>query len=191
MPTVVAGAVVATALFGAGGGAVAALIVEISGKPCLAWSWFAVDAFLAWCLSVSYWLVGRYGLRFYDEDPPANPVWRSVTVGNSAWRSLPSRQRKHQRARLRALNSTARLLLADPDDEASRKALTSHADALRRLSTAVLTDNASELLWPTATPPGPVLSPEAYFAVPAPAPAEPDNGMRIDKGPGLVASGTR
>jgi hypothetical protein len=84
VPAATAITLTAVALFGAGGGTFAALAVEVSGRPWLLWWWLGFDAFLAVCLATSYWLVGRYGLRFYDDDPADNALWRFVTVGGCA-----------------------------------------------------------------------------------------------------------
>ncbi|MGW8374781.1 hypothetical protein [Streptomyces sp. ODS28] len=151
LPAVVAVLLASGAVFGGVGGAAAYLGSHLCGGRHLVWWWTGIDVLLALALAASYWLVGRYGLRFYDADPTTNGLWRLVTVGNSAWRCLPRHQRKAQRPRLRALNTTARLLLTEPDDANSWEIMAVHAAALRHLSTTVLNDSAREVSCGTVT----------------------------------------
>ncbi|MFC5805612.1 hypothetical protein [Streptomyces formicae] len=131
--------------FGVGGAGVAVLAVEASGRSWLPQFWLGFDAVLLLCLVASYRLVGRYGLRFYDTAAGVNPLWRLAAVGNCAWRCLPRAQREAQVPRLRALNAAARVLLTDPEDDRTRKALATHAEVLRKVSTSVLQDSPSSL----------------------------------------------
>ncbi|MFH8984789.1 hypothetical protein [Streptomyces varsoviensis] len=140
VPAAVFFGAVAALVFGAGGGGAALLVDAALGRHYLPRSWPAFDAAAAIALSFSYWLVGRYGLRFYDTDPASNDLWRMITVANTAWRSLPRAHRAAQKPRLRAANTAARILLADPDDARTRQTLAVHADALRQLAITVLSD---------------------------------------------------
>ncbi|MEV0281477.1 hypothetical protein AB0I22_34545 [Streptomyces sp. NPDC050610] len=140
IPAVAFFVTVAAILFGAGGAGAAFLVDAALGRHSLSRCWAAFDAAAAAALAVSYWLVGRYGLRFYDADPASNDLWRLATVANTAWRSLPRAHRTAQKPRLRAANTAARILLADPGDARTRQTLSVHADALRQLSVTVLTD---------------------------------------------------
>ncbi|MFH9421858.1 hypothetical protein [Streptomyces sp. NPDC017529] len=132
--------VIASVLFGAGGAGVALLVDVVIDRDQLARVWMGFDLAMAVALSVSYWLVGRYGLRFYDTDPATNDLWRLITVANTAWRSLPRAHRTAQKPRLRAVNTAARILLADPEDTRTHQMLHAHADVLRHLATTVLAD---------------------------------------------------
>ncbi|MFE7121848.1 hypothetical protein ACFU99_41100 [Streptomyces sp. NPDC057654] len=140
IPAVAFFGAVAAVLFGAGGAGVAALLDAVLGRHYLLRSWPALDASVALVLTVSYWLVGRYGLRFYDVDPASNELWRLITVANTAWRSLPRAHRAAQKPRLRAANTAARILLADPEDARTRQTLAVHTGALRDLAITVLKD---------------------------------------------------
>ncbi|KOT94390.1 hypothetical protein ACH4GK_40055 [Streptomyces rimosus] len=140
VPAVAFFGVLATVLFGAGGAAVALLVGAAVERDHMARTWLTFDLVAAVALSLSYWLVGRYGLRFYDTDPATNDLWRSITVANTAWRSLPRAHRAAQKPRLRAVNTAARILLADPADTRTHQMLHAHADVLRHLATTVLAD---------------------------------------------------
>ncbi|MFD7667364.1 hypothetical protein [Streptomyces sp. NPDC059788] len=168
VPAVAFFGVLASVLFGAGGAGVALLVDVATDRDHLARAWVAFDLVAAVALSVSYWLVGRYGLRFYDTDPATNDLWRLITVANTAWRSLPRSHRTAQRPRLRAVNTAARILLADPADTRTHQMLHAHADVLRHLATTVLADSRPD------QPPEP---PGAYAA----RAAEP--GPRHEPGP--------
>lgn len=132
-------------VFGVGGAGVAALAVQVSGRSWLTQFWLGFDTVLVLCLVASYRLVGRYGLRFYGAAVGVSPLWRLVAMGNCAWRCLPRAQREAQEPRLRALNAAARVLLTDPGDDRTRKALVTHAEVLRKVSTSVLQDSPSSL----------------------------------------------
>ncbi len=161
---------IAGAVFGAGGAGFALLAVEVTGCHWLVRFWLGFDAVLGLCLTASYWLVGRYGLRFYDVDPSTNPLWRLVTIGNSSWRCLPRAHRETQKPRLRALNTAARILLTDPEDDRTRDALAAHAEMLRSLSTTVLADSTVLANSRPELPHGAV--------VVRPLPVDPHSGMR-------------
>ncbi|MFG2138455.1 hypothetical protein [Streptomyces sp. NPDC048650] len=179
IPTIAFFILIASVVFGAGGAGFAGLIEAVWGCHCLARSWVGFDIGVGFILSISYWFVGRYGLRFYEADPAANPLWRLVSVGNTAWRSLPGPHRESQVPRLRALNAAARILLTDPEDVHTLAALTAHTQVLRRLSTTVLGDIGS----------GPPES--ASPALPAaPAPSGTPPGIRISTAP-ATGCGTR
>ncbi|MGW8953965.1 hypothetical protein [Streptomyces sp. NPDC055709] len=135
---VAAFALAGSLVFGGCGAALAMLAVQVSGRGWLLQFWLGFDVFIALCLVASYWLVGRYGLRFYDTAVGTDPVWRLATIGNRAWCCLPRMEREVQRSRLRALNAAARLLLTDPEDDRTFKALVTHAEVLRKVSTTVL-----------------------------------------------------
>ncbi|WP_030018150.1 hypothetical protein [Streptomyces monomycini] len=171
VPAVAFFGVLASVLFGAGGAGVALLVDMAVDRGHMARAWVTFDLLVVVTLSLSYWLVGRYGLRFYDIDPATNDLWRLITVANTAWRSLPRAHRTAQKPRLRAVNTAARILLADPGDTRTHQMLHAHADVLRHLATTVLADTQQ------AQPPEP---PTAYAsraadpaprAEPAPAPA--------------------
>ncbi|OKH98070.1 hypothetical protein A6A06_27960 [Streptomyces sp. CB02923] len=144
VPAVAFFGVLASVLFGAGGAGVALLVDVAMDRDHMARAWVAFDLVMAVALSFSYWLVGRYGLRFYDTDPATNDLWRLITVANTAWRSLPRAHRTAQRPRLRAVNTAARILLADPADTRTHQMLHAHADVLRHLATTVLADTQQE-----------------------------------------------
>ncbi|MFE9369631.1 hypothetical protein ACFYM2_07640 [Streptomyces sp. NPDC006711] len=137
-PAVLLFTLAALSLFGAGGAALAWLTDELTGHRRLPYLWLVFDALAAASLAVSYWLVSRYALRFYEAEPSSSPTWRLVTIANTAWRCLPAHHRDAQKPRLRAINTAARLLLTDPDDSHTHRVLTEHADALRHLATTVL-----------------------------------------------------
>ncbi|MFE1763908.1 hypothetical protein ACFW81_06785 [Streptomyces angustmyceticus] len=131
----------AAALLFGGGGAAAALAVRAAcGEPHLPALWLAFDAATALLLAASYWLVSRYGLRFYDTEPADNEIWRLVTVANTAWRALPRAHRRIHQPRLRAANTAARLLLTDHTDTRTHQVLAAHTELLRHLSITVLLD---------------------------------------------------
>ncbi|MFG2827523.1 hypothetical protein [Streptomyces sp. NPDC048434] len=130
----------AALLFGAGGAAAALAVRAACGRPPLVGLWLAFDAATALILAASYWLVNRYGLRFYDTEPADNEIWRLVTVANTAWRALPRTHRRIQQPRLRAANTAARLLLTDHTDTRTRQVLAAHTELLRHLSITVLPD---------------------------------------------------
>jgi len=130
----------AALLFGAGGAGAALAVRALCGEPHLLGFWLAFDTATAFVLATSYWLVSRYGLRFYDTDPADNEIWRLVTVANTAWRALPRPHRRIHQPRLRAANTAARLLLTDHTDTRTRQALAAHTELLRQLSVAVLPD---------------------------------------------------
>lgn len=110
------------------------------GRPPLLQLWLAFDTVTALVLAASYWLVSRYGLRFYDTEPAENEIWRLVTVANTAWRALPRSHRRIHQPRLRAANTAARLLLTDLSDTRTRQVLAAHTELLRHLSITVLPD---------------------------------------------------
>ncbi|MFG2720754.1 hypothetical protein ACGFW5_21010 [Streptomyces sp. NPDC048416] len=128
----------ALTLFGAGGAGLAWLADELTGHRRLPYLWLVFDALAGVSLALSYWLVSRHALRFYEVEPSSSPTWRHVTIANTAWRCLPACHRDAQKPRLRAINTAARLLLTDPDDSHTHRVLTEHADALRQLATTVL-----------------------------------------------------
>ncbi|MEU1335575.1 hypothetical protein [Streptomyces sp. NPDC005865] len=134
----------ALTLFGAGGAGLAWLTDELTGHRRLPYLWLAFDAVAGASLALSYWLVSRYALRFYEAEPSSSPTWRLVTIANTAWRCLPAYYRDTQKPRLRAVNTAARLLLTDPDDSHTHSILTEHADALRHLATTVLHEAQQE-----------------------------------------------
>ncbi|MEU8959602.1 hypothetical protein AB0C93_35550 [Streptomyces sp. NPDC048518] len=137
-PAVLLFVLAALTLFGAGGASLAWLTDELTGHRRLPYLWLAFDAVAGASLALSYWLVSRYALRFYEAEPSSSPTWRLVTIANTAWRCLPAHYRDTQKPRLRAVNTAARLLLTDPDDSHTHSILTEHADALRHLATTVL-----------------------------------------------------
>ncbi|MFK8909888.1 hypothetical protein [Streptomyces sp. YS-3] len=143
-PAVLLFTLAALAVFGAGGAGLAWLADELTGHRRLAYLWLAFDAFTGASVALSYWLVSRHALRFYEAEPTSSPTWRLVTIANTAWRCLPACQRDAQKPRLRAINTAARLLLTDPDDSHTHRVLTEHADALRRLATTVLHETQQE-----------------------------------------------
>ncbi|MFE1171361.1 hypothetical protein [Streptomyces sp. NPDC058773] len=132
---------VGSLLFGAGGAGAALAVRAVCGEPHLLGFWLAFDAATAFVLAASYWLVSRYGLRFYDTEPADNEIWRLVTIANTAWRALPRSHRRIHQPRLRAANTAARLLLTDHADTRTRQALAAHTELLRQLSVTVLPDN--------------------------------------------------
>ncbi|WP_328390590.1 hypothetical protein OHS81_36695 [Streptomyces sp. NBC_00400] len=127
-------------LFGAGGAGAALVAQAACGRPPLLQLWLAFDTVTALVLAASYWLVSRYGLRFYDTEPAENEIWRLVTVANTAWRALPRSHRRIHQPRLRAANTAARLLLTDLSDTRTRQVLAAHTELLRHLSITVLPD---------------------------------------------------
>ncbi|WP_329180699.1 hypothetical protein [Streptomyces decoyicus] len=127
-------------LFGAGGAGAALAVRAAYGQPPLLQLWLAFDTATAVTLTASYWLVSRYGLRFYDTEPADNEIWRLVTVANTAWRALPRSHRRIHQPRLRAANTAARLLLTDHADTRTRQVLAAHTELLRHLSITVLPD---------------------------------------------------
>ncbi|MEU6328717.1 hypothetical protein ABZ851_15775 [Streptomyces sp. NPDC047049] len=127
-------------LFGAGGAGAALVLQAACGRPPLLQLWLAFDTATALVLAASYWLVSRYGLRFYDTEPADNEIWRLVTVANTAWRALPRSHRRIHQPRLRAANTAARLLLTDLSDTRTRQVLAAHTELLRHLSITVLPD---------------------------------------------------
>lgn len=127
-------------LFGAGGAGAAMVVRAACGRPPLLQLWLTFDTATALILAASYWLVSRYGLRFYDTEPAENEIWRLVTVANTAWRALPRSHRRLHQPRLRAANTAARLLLADHTDTRTRQVLAAHTELLRHLSITVLPD---------------------------------------------------
>jgi hypothetical protein len=143
-PAVLLFSLAALALFGAGGAGLAWLAVEVTGRRRLLYLWPLSDALAGASLALSYWLVSRHALRFYEAEPSSSRTWRLVTIANTAWRCLPACHRDAQRARLLAANTAARLLLTDPDDSHTHDVLTEHADALRQLATTVLHDTQQE-----------------------------------------------
>ncbi|MGW7578160.1 hypothetical protein [Streptomyces sp. NPDC054765] len=130
----------AALLFGAGGAGAALAVQAACGQPHLLGFWLAFDTATVFVLSASYWLVSRYGLRFYDTEPADNEIWRLVTVANTAWRALPRSHRRIHQPRLRAANTAARLLLTDHTDTRTRQVLAAHTELLRHLSITVLPD---------------------------------------------------
>ncbi|MEU9096704.1 hypothetical protein [Streptomyces sp. NPDC048361] len=138
LPAVLLFTMAALTLFGAGGAGLAWLADALTGHRRLPYLWLAFDALAGTSLALSYWLVSRHALRFYEVEPSVSPTWRLVTIANTAWRCLPAYHRDAQKPRLRAINTAARLLLTDPDDSHTRRVLTEHADALRHLATTVL-----------------------------------------------------
>ncbi|GAA2308426.1 hypothetical protein Scani_36170 [Streptomyces caniferus] len=133
----------AALLFGAGGAGAALAVRAACGQPQLLEFWLAFDTAAALILAGSYWLVSRYGLRFYDTEPADNEIWRLVTVANTAWRALPRSHRRIHQPRLRAANTAARLLLTDHGDTRTRQVLAAHTELLRHLSITVLPDTQS------------------------------------------------
>ncbi|WP_328319232.1 hypothetical protein [Streptomyces sp. NBC_00388] len=143
-PAVLLFSLAALALFGAGGAGLAWLADEVTGRRRLLYVWVSFDTLAGASLALSYWLVSRHALRFYEAEPSSSPTWRLVTIANTAWRYLPPSHREAQKPRLLAANTAARLLLTDPEDSQTHDVLTAHADALRQLATTVLQDTRQE-----------------------------------------------
>ncbi|MEU3499748.1 hypothetical protein ABZ726_02895 [Streptomyces hundungensis] len=144
LPAVLLFTLAALTLFGAGGAGLAWLTDELTGYRRLPYLWLVFDVLVGASMALSYWLVSRHALRFYEREPSSSPTWRHVTVANTAWRCLPAYHREAQKPRLRAINTAARLLLTDPDDSHTHRVLTEHADALRHLATTVLHETHQE-----------------------------------------------
>ncbi|MFD4629106.1 hypothetical protein ACFVYR_04290 [Streptomyces sp. NPDC058284] len=143
-PAVLLFGLAALIVFGAGGAGVAWLADQLTGHRRLPYLWLAFDAVAGTSLALSYWLVSRHALRFYEVEPSSSSTWRLVTIANTAWRCLPAYHRDSQKPRLRAVNTAARLLLTDPDDPHTHSILTEHTDALRHLATTVLHEAQQE-----------------------------------------------
>ncbi|MGW7304007.1 hypothetical protein ACWGI1_00325 [Streptomyces sp. NPDC054835] len=103
-----------------GGGSVGELAVLFLGKGARLPVWVISDLALATCVTVSYYLVARHGLRFPDSQRHHMTL---AKAGNVAFTCLPEPRRSETAERLHVMNAASRLLLIDPDDQDARTVL--------------------------------------------------------------------